>query len=67
MEASWLGFAIAFLNYSKLGRVFGIKTPERILIKARVVLPGAPKQLAKAFMETHCELKDYLSSVAVLD
>jgi hypothetical protein len=43
MEASWLGFVIAFLNYEKLGRVLGIKTPEKILIKARVVLSGAPE------------------------
>ena len=43
MEASWLGFAIAFLNYEKLGRVFGIKTPDKILVKARVVLLGTPE------------------------
>ena len=43
MQASWLGFSLAFLNYAKLGRVFGIKTPERILIKARVVLDGKPE------------------------
>ena len=56
MEPSWLGFCLAFLNYEKLGRVFGIRTPEKTLIKARVVLDGNPAQLAQAFTDTHCEL-----------
>ena len=61
MESSWLGFGLAFLNYEKLGRVLGVKTPEKTLIKARVVLDGNPAQLAKAFMDTHCDLQDFLS------
>ena len=64
VEASWLGFGIAFLNYSKLFRVVGIKTPEKTLIKARVVLEGNPEALSKAFRETHCELKDYVMQAA---
>ena len=60
----WLGFGIAFLNYSKLFRVVGIKTPEKTLIKARVVLEGNPEALSKAFRETHCELKDYVMQAA---
>ena len=60
IEASWLGLSIAFLNYSKLFRVVGIKTPEKTLIKARVVLEGNPEALSKAFRDTHCELKDFV-------
>lgn len=56
IEPSWLGFGLAFLNYEKLGRVLGVKTPEKTLIKARVVLDGNPAQLAKAFTDTHCDL-----------
>ena len=60
IELFWLGFGIAFLNFKKLGPVFGIKTPEKTLIKARVVLDGNPEQLSKAFTDTHCEFKDYV-------
>ena len=59
MEPSWLGFGLAFLNYEKLGRVFGIRTPDKTLIKARVVLDGNPAQLAKAFQDTHCDIKEF--------
>lgn len=64
LQASWLGFAIAFLNYSKLGKVFGIECPDRVCIKARVVLPGTPEQLAQAFSETHCELDGFETPAA---
>ena len=59
LGGSSLGFCLAFLNYSTLGRVFGVKTPERSFIRARVVLDGNPEQLAKAFTDTHCELRNY--------
>ena len=49
IEASWLGFGLAFLNYNSLGRVFGVKSPEKTLLKARVVLDGSPEVLARAF------------------
>lgn len=60
MESSWLGFCLAFLNYEKLGKVFGIKSPEKTLIKARIVLDGNPAQLAQAFTDTHCDLQDFV-------
>lgn len=64
VEAFWLGFGIAFLNYSKLGRVFGIKTPDKTLIKARVVMEGSPEQLSRAFTDTHCELSEWATTTA---
>ena len=62
IQASWLGFAIAFLNYSTLGKVFGLRNPSHVFVRARVVLSGSPEQIAQAFSETHCELDELRSS-----
>ena len=67
IEWSWLGFGLAFLNYSRIGRVFGVMPPERTLLQARVVLDGTPEQLAKAYQDTHCEIDDFATSKNLFD
>ena len=41
ISPSWLGFALAFVNYRNLGRVVGIKDPDRTVLKARCAILGS--------------------------
>ena len=67
LNCAFLGFAIALLNYMMYEKVFGIITPERTLIRARAYLDGSPEHLAKAFTETHCDLKFFAKSALTND
>ena len=58
----WLGFGLAFLNYGQLGKVFGIKTPDKTLIKARSIVRGAPEIIVKAFTDTYIEQDEFPST-----
>ena len=54
ISPSWLGFALAFVNFTRLGRIFGIKEPSRTVFKARTAIQGPAQDLANALTSTIC-------------
>ena len=59
ISPSWLGFALAFVNFTRLGRIFGIKEPKRTVFKARTAIHGPTKDLANALTRTLCTETDF--------